>query len=587
MQLQSGNYGRGEAPDIAINNNNRVVVTHEHEDSVVLYSAIGYLNNGSLELHNHFPYASRGEVPVVALNDNNQFIAMHDIGDVSYLPTSHVISHFSTDFLPGLNYATWMGENRAVQYKTLQDIVLPGTHDSAAYELFTGDTSSAQWMRGPDWKGFEEVCDNISSGWLGDWLKEKCENRLKNAVPFTQNSIAENITLAQSNDFRKQLEQGIRYFDLRVTYRDPSEYPEKTGYRAYHGLIGNSINTITDDIHTYMESVEKELIIIEVSHLNVGLREDDSRSFTSDEHDGLMQLLVSELGEYIYPRNEMSRDDLLGIQIKELVENGPRIILVYGDKYPFENPDNPYSKYFWNNLKGDPNKLFAGGFTETIDLETQEDKQRDKFNSYLKSDSDKLYRLFQTLTANSDIATLNAVYLLTPYQPTLHILSQDVNHHLATFLKESEPAFPNIIMVDFHEESDVVAQAIKISTACNERAISGEITSYTESLWPPNHKMLPVEIDVSQLISYNPSNFKMKIESVWIEEKDSKSNENIYEANNFEPDWEITSDLSLNLRSERNGKSTGRTYHISLLATDCSGEYRFVTQVNVAHDQRD
>ncbi len=59
----------------------------------------------------------------------------------------------------------------------------------------------------------------------------------------------------------------------------------------------------------------------------------------------------------------------------------------------------------------------------------------------------------------------------------------------------------------------------------------------------------------------------------------------LYQANDFEPDYEITGPLSLNLRAERAGKSQGRTYTIRVLATDCSGAYPFDVVVEVPHDR--
>jgi hypothetical protein len=37
------------------------------------------------------------------------------------------------------------------------------------------------------------------------------------------------------------------------------------------------------------------------------------------------------------------------------------------------------------------------------------------------------------------------------------------------------------------------------------------------------------------------------------------------------PDWLITADLSVNLRAERSGRGTGRTYSVTVQCTDDSG----------------
>jgi hypothetical protein len=101
--------------------------------------------------------------------------------------------------------------------------------------------------------------------------------------------------------------------------------------------------------------------------------------------------------------------------------------------------------------------------------------------------------------------------------------------------------------------------------------------------------MIPVTINAASLIAHNP-NAQIRITSVGIAEYSSKrsgkvAGENIYDTNNFEPDYEIMGDLTLNLRSERAGASQGRTYTITVTASDCSGSYNFVTQVEVPHDQ--
>ena len=52
-------------------------------------------------------------------------------------------------------------------------------------------------------------------------------------------------------------------------------------------------------------------------------------------------------------------------------------------------------------------------------------------------------------------------------------------------------------------------------------------------------------------------------------------------------DWEITGPLTLNLRAERSGRSTGRTYTIGFTCSDPSGNAAAgQATVLVPHDQR-
>jgi hypothetical protein len=79
-----------------------------------------------------------------------------------------------------------------------------------------------------------------------------------------------------------------------------------------------------------------------------------------------------------------------------------------------------------------------------------------------------------------------------------------------------------------------------------------------DTLWPPNHKMVPVVLEV-----------------------DATDN-----CGNTAPDWEITGNFTVNLRAERSGKGGGREYTITVECTDASGNSSTYTEkVIVPHDK--
>ncbi|MEI9476509.1 MAG: Ig-like domain-containing protein [Deltaproteobacteria bacterium] len=106
------------------------------------------------------------------------------------------------------------------------------------------------------------------------------------------------------------------------------------------------------------------------------------------------------------------------------------------------------------------------------------------------------------------------------------------------------------------------------------------VTAKPDSLWPPDHKMVPVKINVSASDNCDAKP-KCKITSVVSNEPQSGLGNG-----DLTPDWEITGDLTLNLRAERSEKGKGRVYTIEVTCTDDSGNSskKNVT-VKVPHDQ--
>jgi C1A family cysteine protease/putative hemolysin len=105
-------------------------------------------------------------------------------------------------------------------------------------------------------------------------------------------------------------------------------------------------------------------------------------------------------------------------------------------------------------------------------------------------------------------------------------------------------------------------------------------TASPNELWPPNHKMaaVKIEVSVSDVCDTTPS---CHITSV-----SSNEPENGLGDGDTAPDWEITGDLSVNLRAERSGTGTGRLYTINVECTDQSGNSSTATVgVTVPHSK--
>jgi len=99
------------------------------------------------------------------------------------------------------------------------------------------------------------------------------------------------------------------------------------------------------------------------------------------------------------------------------------------------------------------------------------------------------------------------------------------------------------------------------------------ISATPDSLWPPNNKMMPVEVSVAVSDICDPAP-ACKITSIASNEPDDDAN-----------DSESTGDLTADLRSKRLGTGEGRRYTIAVECSDASGNTSTgVTAVNVQHD---
>jgi hypothetical protein len=108
----------------------------------------------------------------------------------------------------------------------------------------------------------------------------------------------------------------------------------------------------------------------------------------------------------------------------------------------------------------------------------------------------------------------------------------------------------------------------------------GSVAASPGSLWPPNHKMVPVTVAVSATDVCDAAPV-CQITSV-------SSNEPVNGLGDGDtaPDWDITGSLTLDLRAERAGGGAGRVYTIGVTCTDGSGNSSTgTTTVAVPHSK--
>jgi hypothetical protein len=117
-----------------------------------------------------------------------------------------------------------------------------------------------------------------------------------------------------------------------------------------------------------------------------------------------------------------------------------------------------------------------------------------------------------------------------------------------------------------------VRDSAKYSTSCGTTVtvidtiaptISNAWTS-VKSLWPPNHKMIPVTIKAKVTDNCGPAKWS-------IIQVESNEPVNGLGDGNTSSDWKILGPHTVALRAERSGNGDGRTYSITIQAKDASG----------------
>jgi phosphodiesterase/alkaline phosphatase D-like protein len=136
--------------------------------------------------------------------------------------------------------------------------------------------------------------------------------------------------------------------------------------------------------------------------------------------------------------------------------------------------------------------------------------------------------------------------------PTLTVTTWGLNSYAVNTFPEASAANPVRRILSFQLDGDIEAPVIQ------------SVTATPNSLWLPNHKMVPVNVSVAA--TDNCSIVAKKIVAVTSNESANRKGDG-----NTAVDWTITGDLSLELRAERSGNNAGRIYTITVEVTDQAG----------------
>ncbi|KIJ34369.1 hypothetical protein M422DRAFT_52018 [Sphaerobolus stellatus SS14] len=223
----------------------------------------------------------------------------------------------------------WMS-SPSIQAKTLGRITFPGTHDGHAFWLST----TLGQIKYPD----DAFLWNLDAGSApvdgqSPWKREKSYLG-RNLYEYGMRRLMF-VCLAQAANFQAQLNEGIRWFDIRPYWdsRDGGEL------YTQHGLRGARLSELFSQVKAFLDTVPSshEIIMLVLSHANFG-------DYPGIACAKVARLAEQNFGHYVYwPAGAESGkpynfDILLGMKLSEIATDGPKVLILNGDEAPLPKP---------------------------------------------------------------------------------------------------------------------------------------------------------------------------------------------------------------------------------------------------------
>lgn len=297
-----------------------------------------------------------------------------------------------------INTSCWMYDNRELLYNnTIYDISFPGTHDSGSYNI-NGSTYI-------DMPG--KYSDLINIG---------------NLLHIPVDKLIKGWAQTQHINITKQLEEGSRYLDLRIGYKN------NMWFIHHDYILGYPLNDMLVQIRNFIIKNQGEVLIIELSHI-INL---------TDENIVLLNNTINNiLGEFMY-KGRVFKNETIG----KLVGSGQRILIMT------------------DTILYLPSSMIYNSWANSPDIDIMI-----KFNNKIMEDwitrkYDILYKLSWVLTPN---ITTFIETIIPKYPNNLTDLEKDLGNYLDAwgnkYLDRKAikcPIFPNIIIVDYFDKTNLL-----------------------------------------------------------------------------------------------------------------------------------
>lgn len=304
----------------------------------------------------------------------------------------------------------------------LNRLLIPGTHDSGTVRLdFSRPIGAGIWFKAANVAARILPC---VGGVIKDW------------------------TVTQQWEIAGQLEQGIRFFDLRVDY-----YSGNNQFYITHTFTACPLQKVINAFKDFLSETEQEVLLLEISPEWYG-----RARMTPAINDRLLSLIRQELGNWLCPPEKNGLWD--SITIEALARKGKRL-LVY-----FSGQTHTVFDFLWN-----PAQLHIP-WNNTSTVQVQEAGLVNNLASMVRSDSE-LNGLYFTLTPQTqDVVQDVARRIFTPccYQPkSILSLTRSIQGYLDCFIEghREEIKSKNALFITDFPTEEFIQKVIDLNKRSN------------------------------------------------------------------------------------------------------------------------
>jgi hypothetical protein len=321
----------------------------------------------------------------------------------------------------------WMSENAAILgKKQLNEIALPATHDTGSFAIdkakYKGGIFGTRVVTSPDTKPLTQFLARGSI--FADWAK------------------------TQERTTREMLDDGVRYFDIRVCV------DEKGTLMTCHGLYGASLGAMLDDIKLFADKNPKEFILLGFNHFwDKQFQIEQNRK--QGEIEGLQKTKLTELVNLIKTKLSGKLVDGKKISPKSKLEELWKLkkdnqIIVLFDSDEIQN-----DALIWS--RKEENTWFAGWDIDAFKSNTLNILQNAKDGKY----ADKFYAIRSSVTPDDNGKLISLGFLNNLYPSSASELADITNPVALGWIKNDWAGkFPiNLIWADFYNRHDLVKLA--------------------------------------------------------------------------------------------------------------------------------